>query len=564
MILNKDYFTNLREQITNPDKWVSNKFVVFNHEAGSGKSKSTFEILGQLCNNPEIKALYVQSFVKDNELLNTIEEINGYAGGRTIAIGFSSEINRRMTNKELEDAQIICISHRMYLQICKGDHRSLLTNRNILIIDEFIDMVEKVSVTQDQIGKLWIRNKTNKNIELDNVLKLFRGLLDEGEKKARMKVIQYFDFKEDKYKNYRKVIKEYSDTVTDQTEKSIYKKLNQILRIGGLYENNAFHTYEDKNMFKFLDNNILLDANGGFDYRYAMSDLFIIHNQKKVFDYGNTKFRHIKINTSKEALSKHINLEGRILSKLSTQDKKGILIVTDIDNKLKWEKAILDHYYEDGESLLDIEKSLGCSLTVDYFGNLIGVNTYRDYDTVIISKTPYFDYLTYALQLLYFKDIDGKKMENIDINANKEFELIKATVVGGEVYQAIKRINRQCKLQSEIYMCFDYAEAFDIILQQFPNIQCMPTILLEVDSRKNRQKDDEIRSITAEKIAKAEKFLLQSQKEEKEYIKKVELGKIVGIEDPSNLREFVLEYLNNFLEKNNMSFQKGKHAIVLN
>ncbi|KZB89817.1 hypothetical protein A2U94_19495 [Bacillus sp. VT 712] len=67
-------------------------------------------------------------------------------------------------------------------------------------------------------------------------------------------------------------------------------------------------------------------------------------------------------------------------------------------DQIKSVEAGIERYF-DG-SLPDIITQLGVQQSIDYFGNLIGKNDYRLMDTVIVLKTPNFNYETYVLDKL--------------------------------------------------------------------------------------------------------------------------------------------------------------------
>ncbi|MEC2157665.1 hypothetical protein [Virgibacillus halodenitrificans] len=78
-------------------------------------------------------------------------------------------------------------------------------------------------------------------------------------------------------------------------------------------------------------------------------------------------------------------------------------------------------------------------------------------------KTPYYDYLSYALTYFYYRSLDGEKMEDIKVFHNEKVEEIRKTTVAGEVYQAIKRINRDNSQSAEMIVCTGYQEAMEIV-----------------------------------------------------------------------------------------------------
>ncbi|MEC2157663.1 DEAD/DEAH box helicase family protein [Virgibacillus halodenitrificans] len=170
MIDYKNYFHELRQHILDESKWDKSNFVVFNHEAGTGKSQSTFRFIGEMTKEKAHRVLYVQRFVRDDELNKTVDTINEHAGKRVAEGVYSKE--KQSTIRKKAKAQVLCISHQMYKQICLGNREELKNERNLLIIDEYPDLVEKVSVTLDDIAYLWGRNIRNKF--LDDLANLLR------------------------------------------------------------------------------------------------------------------------------------------------------------------------------------------------------------------------------------------------------------------------------------------------------------------------------------------------------------------------------------------------------
>src|SRR5690625_4203507 len=106
------YFNELEEQIMNKEKWDRKRFRVFNHEAGSGKSQNTFRILGGMFQRKTCKllaetsnhyrVLYVQQFVKDDQLVITAETINTFAG-KKVAMAFDRDDNKSKKRKRSEE-----------------------------------------------------------------------------------------------------------------------------------------------------------------------------------------------------------------------------------------------------------------------------------------------------------------------------------------------------------------------------------------------------------------------------------------------------------------------------
>lgn len=126
---------HLTEVIINSDYWSNDSFRVLNNEAGMGKSEGTYKALGKLVlENPKIKVIYVQKFANKISINNdaiflqeTVKKINTYADENIS--GYISENNRRDWKNILENKNIICITHRKYMNICKTSMVVLLVKQ---------------------------------------------------------------------------------------------------------------------------------------------------------------------------------------------------------------------------------------------------------------------------------------------------------------------------------------------------------------------------------------------------------------------------------------------------
>jgi hypothetical protein len=531
------YFGDLREQIMNEEQWVEDKFIVFSHEAGSGKSQSTFRFLAEMTEQKSNRVLYVQRFVKDDELDNTVATINRNAGKR-VAEGIHSKMGEKEKKKCIE-AQFLVISHQMYLQICKGKRQELVKNRDILIIDEYPDLVERITLTINDVCELW-----GESIEcdfLETLAYLLRKKRYECMSNSIQCKMQYIDFGEKEFELYKKIFSQRSEKITEIIGEPLLEKLQQILSNGCYFYESAFHTFNNQLKLYSLKNNIILDANGSFDFRYRLSSQFIVKETVKFYDYSASTLQHFKVKTDKTALKKQINLAEKIFEKISLENKNKTLIVTDKDNTEKVEEKVSGYLLQLGFSKERIDKRV----SIDYFGNLIGVNTYRDYDTVVVLKTPFFDYLSYALTYLYFQSKDGKKMEDILVFQNADVESICKTVVGGEIYQAIKRINRDNSQSAQMIVCTDYQEAIDVVVGQMPYIK-YESNSVEV----NKLKVDELPENSAiARVAKVEKFLLEQMEAGVEKVQKKILKDLVGVKDGGNFKRTILNNLAPFIKQ---------------
>lgn len=552
-IIDIDYFKELEEQILDVSKWKSDKFNVYDHEAGTGKSRFTQKCIGEMTKTRKHKVLYVQKFKKDNELINTVDRINKYAD-REVAGYYCSEIKRRK-RKQLQQVQVLCVTHQLYYQICKGNNLELVKDRDILIIDEWPQLVKEVYVTRGDIGKFWTTfNRAGGDAGKELAQILLDMLLEREENKDSS--IQYIDFALDKYRDLRALlarIKDTKDTFT-KDEKKLFEKFNILLNQGFFISQNKFISYEKGVELYKLRNNIILDANGSFDYRYLLSSQFEIKSQLKQFDYRNTEILHYIVNTTKGNLKKiRDKYYTAVLSKIDWEDTNKILFVTDKDNEQHLEKEIVKHLKIYGNTLEKIEKSYSKKISIDHFGNLIGKNNYREYESVVLLKTPNYSYNSYILEYfsLMGNPVDGTRIEPFQ---NKDIEKLRISILSGEFYQAIKRINRENKLSSKIYLFTDATDSIEIVKKQLKNIR-YSAIEMEIKGEyntNNRPKNQ---------LNNLKKILIRYKNKGAKEVNKKSIREELSIEAP-NLSKLLKE-VKSFAKDNNIIIDSGRKILFI-
>ncbi|CAK7075222.1 hypothetical protein [Tissierella sp.] len=544
-----DYFKELEEQILDKDKWNRDKFYVFDHEAGTGKSRFTQQCLGQMTKTQKYKVLYVQKFKKDKELEKTVERINHYAG-REVAGYYSSDL-RREQKKKAKDIQILCITHQMYYQVCKGNNLELTKGRDILVVDELPQLIQEIYVTRDDIGDLWVNfNKDGDGAGGELAQSLLDLLLERRENKGD--TIQYIDFRLERYDKFRKLFNRVksSRNVEIKEEKEILLKIDMLLNQPFFICQNRFVLWEGGMKLYKLKNNIILDANGGFEYKYRLSNQFEIKSQGKKYEYQNTNLFHYNIKTTKGNLTKNRKLmHEKIVSEIDWNNISKVLFVTDIAGEQNLEKEILSYLRFYGNNLEEIQQNFNKVISIDHFGNLIGKNHYRDYDTIVILKTPNYNYISYVLEYTFLTGdvIDGIIFEPFK---NEAIEKIRISAVAGEFYQAIKRINRENKLKSNIYLFSDNMDAVEMVKEQLTNIQYF---LKEIDLDERKYNSD---NRPKTQLNRLKEILMQYKKDGVKEINKKLLKEELDIKSP-NLAKLLGE-VQSFAESNNIIIEKGR------
>ncbi|WP_333637899.1 DEAD/DEAH box helicase family protein [Tissierella praeacuta] len=550
--INIDYFKELEEQIISEKLWNSEKFIVFDHEAGTGKSRYTQQLLGEMAQTKNHKVLYVQKFKKDDELVKTMERINYYAG-RDIAGYYSSDM-RREQKKKAKDIQILCITHQMYYQICKGNNLELIKGRDILIIDELPQLIQEIYVTRDDIASLWGRfNRDGDGAGRELAQLLLDLLLEIKENKGDG--VKYIDFRVEKYDKFRKLYNRVKDSrdIQLKEEKEILGKIDMLLNQSFFVCQNRFVSWENGIELYKLKNNIILDANGGFDHRYKLSNQFEVKRQNKRYDYQNANLFHYNAKTTKGNLAKDRDkMHSNIVSRIDWNNLSKVLFITDIAGEQSLEKEILSYLRFYGTNLIEIQQNFNKVIAIDHFGNLIGRNHYRDFDTIVILKTPNYNYISYILDYTFLTGnvTDGMIFETFK---NAEIEKIRISAVAGEFYQAIKRINRENKLSSNIYLFSDDMDAVEIIKGQLRNVQYF---YKEIDFDKrtyntaNRPKTQ---------LNKLKEILMRYKRDGIKEINKKSIKEELGVKSP-NLAKLLSE-VKDFAEKNNIRIEKGRKII---
>lgn len=555
----EDYFEELRLQILDKNRWDKNRYKVFTYEAGSGKSRITQELLAKVGE----RALYVQKFSKDDQLEDTANRINLLAG-KEVAVSFAGEDTKvKKARKRAIEARILCITHKMYINICKGHHSDLMVNREILIIDEYPDLLEPISLISNDIGMLFTELYKYNRIETDELAIELRGIYHHSLHKSVKEQMLFIEFNDSKYDRYKEVVNQLiKETIalrkTKHTE--LLFKIKQILKNGCYFSEQALHTFNSDFHFALLKSNIILDANKE-DYRYSFSNIFDKVKTPKQFSFAHANFYHYDINTSKKALKGYLNLTERALEHIELENSKGILFVTDTEGEEKVRQGI-ETYYND--TLESIQQKMGCPIKIDHFGNLIGRNDFREFDTVAILKSPNFDYRTYALTSFFYKYHAGLPIESISLFKDEVVEKIRLSTVAGEIYQAVRRVARDNPGEANFHVFNDNQEVVNLVLNQLTHIQ-LEKRQLEVNKmseEKVKEESGKRQNKFAEKVEEAKEILLKYQREGVKEVRKKDIRLEIGICDSANFSKVMAE-LQLFLKANKIENQ-GTQVLRLN
>lgn len=466
----------LKEAITLYD---NENFVIFNNEAGTGKTVTTLEILQDL---KGMKCLFVT--LRNADGIEYSKKLNKVKGKNySIAVN-TDTMNKKQFNdikKDLYKYTVIFVSHEKYkvLSIDKKQREYFSNNRQILIIDEFVDMVKGSELS---LNVNYIKDFEN-NLQERAYRNLYVDIISEIEDylKSDKKLQTFFNTKQE----YKKVLKKINKLKTiikqDKEIKFNISKTKIIKAIDDLRHfynqtcivegNTIYCTNRDIGYWK-LTNNIILDASGKLNPYEGLG--FQIINQSKILDHKQWTFNIIKTNTSKSAKQRAINFYNEINSKVNDDT----LVVGNIS---------------DEEHINAKHKN--------HFGNLTGSNQYRNLKNCIICHNPNMPYRQYALEYIYYynKRFDNRNSwsgsnsgsgdEKVFRFNEKKFEEYRQKRNVNEIYQATKRVNRQMNHDSIITIYNNDMEQMDLLLKMFKGDYKMNVLDNTIEFEKTERKE---------------------------------------------------------------------------
>ncbi|MBC8587124.1 DEAD/DEAH box helicase [Paratissierella segnis] len=471
----------LKEEILNGKN--KNRFSVINGEAGLGKTLYTEQALAKLALQNR-KAIFVRKFVED--CVGSAKRINKQCK-KEVAIAIHTG-NYKELKEILDSYNILVITHKRYIDLSKNKaERKLFTqNREVLVIDEEIDMLDEMVYTTNRIEEFdsllergIIRDlynictkeiesflKTNKtrtffktSINVSKELKQLKNLITNSRLREFVKTDIIFD------NNIETAIISKDDKEILMTKSDFIKEievLENFINHVCYVENSFMYSYDRQIKFWKLENNLVLDATASVNYIYSISKQFTVKKDKKVVNHKNWIMYIVKQNTTKSNKAKTENIYDVINKEINN-----IALFGDLDKTL-----IIGNKEE--------QKYIHTSKYIDYawFGNITGKNDWKDFSKAFIIHNPQFPFHTYIAKYQLYAGEKALLKENLGIVRNgqvvrfisQKLEKLRQTTIASEIYQAIKRINRLNSQNAEVYFMNNDNEIIDIVISQFKNI----------------------------------------------------------------------------------------------
>ena len=550
-------------------------FNVFDIEAGCQKTRTSEEALVEAFLQYGRKSLLVRR--NDEDCRESMENIN-YLAKADIAFAYNNEdvpLNELSeVNRILDTIPIVIITHQKYRVLMKDRaKRKLFSNgRTNLVVDEFVSILEIISISEADIDTFRTLFRNDPTI-LHAFEKAISELTDFFKTWNKENSCRRLVSLSDKHpaKDFNELIKLINANVTNEilnewkwdilpysdknnfnlsfidSMKSRKILCDQLLSYKQLfagicvYNDKKLFTADFRNQYWFLDNNIMLDASGELQSVYALNqDDFSLQHCDKVLDHRRWNIINVQINTTtsgKEKIQNFYDVVNEEISKYSND----ILVIG--------KKNEMD--------LINLpEENKG------YFGNVTGSNKWYKKKNVAIIHTHNISDVDYILKYIFYakpqldKEFDlsgkcnGRKGRSVYSFKDKRLEEVRIKWIASELYQAIKRVNRNMQYDTDALIFINNEPVIDLLRSQLKN--CQYKVLSMDDDRfviaKNRQ-DEYIEELQKESYAtKFIDFLAEVQNglhtdfvDDKKRISKVKVREYLGIKTSSNFNSKVLK-----------------------
>lgn len=515
----KKQIEHLAKLITE-DQTGKGKFVVLGVEAGAGKSRETDRIIAEYFNNTDPdrwdrKFLIVKRFVEDAD--NCADDINSFGWNRMIAVSISYG-NWKKYQEDLNLLQtypVVIITHSRYSRLCQNPQlrKYFEQGRNTLILDEQMDipMFSFSKRTYKEILASLPTHLDSKFIALcDGLFKLITELKQGKVSNSLVKVKAKPDYDTELLREFERDISANWFHFKDEARSKVSNFISFLKALDGktlcLYNNERLSAFHGNSERWTLENNIILDANAEIDRRYHYAKDIEVIGFPKIFNHSDTVFHPVDFNASKSNIWKTTNYYEEIAKAIEEKHDymHKTLIVTHKNDESKLISCLKSVGLEDiGRG----EKYNGEDIAVAHFGAIIGKNYWREFNQVWVIASPNIPMEIYPLYWCYFAQstIRNHKLSMLGSPGkyqfkNTIFEDIRFGCMVSEVYQAIKRINREVTMYAEMFVVHGDPAVFDAVMNELKNVKVGEAVQLGIEY-KQVDKQSEPKESKASKLA---------------------------------------------------------------
>lgn len=475
---------NLINDIINGEH--KNHFKVIDLECGTGKTITTEEALAKMILETDKSALFVRSTIEFCR--ESADRINKLSNSKHAFAFNNKDLSKKKRTEmlpQLVNYKVVCITHQKYLMLSANDKKAFTKERDILIIDEFPTDVIPMKIDMNFITfyKAFFKfepvlfSKFNKIVSsIEDYL-----LAHQGDRKKSLKNFDKASVKKD-IKELNRIIKsslepdyikQYFNNnevptihIGEDVKKTTKWLRKQMQLIQQFYEricvfsNNAIHTDDSKYNRWFLQNNILLDASGSLQSAYDLDPAtYKLANLEPVLDHREWTIYNVVANTTTSGKDKITNFH-EVVNNILSHNEDCLLVCKK-----------------------DEVQSYNCNHK-GYFWNLTGSNEFRDLKNVVIAHTPNLDDVAYILKYLHYKrkEITAESL-SVDCKGkgrgitkqwkfyDPELEIVREKSIANEIYQAIKRVNRQMVHSTNCFLICNNQNIVSLVADKLKNCQ---------------------------------------------------------------------------------------------
>lgn len=568
-------------------------FAVFDIEAGCRKTRTAEEALVELYKTGK-KAIFVRQF--NNDCRESMENINRLAG-KDISFAYNNEdVTTDMIRKiKLEQFPILIITHQKYrvLMMDSGKRKKFSQDRTTLVIDEFLAAIHPISIDEKDIETyralfkedyILLRTFEKAMYMVTDFLKTWNkmecvrkyvSLADKSPSKDFKKLIDLIraNMTNEQLEEYKCRIQQSSCINANinllaeiKTVKALCEKLIEYKQLFGnmcLYFDKRLITTDRRYKYWFLENNIMLDASGELQIAYSLNkEEFELKHCEKVLDHGKWKIINIPVTTTssvKERITNFYDVVNEEIRKYGDD----ILVVG------KKEEMDLINVPEENKG---------------YFGNITGSNQWYDKKNVAIIQTHNLSDVDYILKFLHYSK--GKLDENFNLNArcigrshkmiysftDERLENIRVHWIASEIYQAIKRVNRNMVHTTDVIIFLNNEKIISLVQEQMKN-SCLEVTDYDkemfhmVESKQDKYLDELQKNSYATKfielLAELQNGLHSEMLDSENRISKKDARLYLGINSTANFSNKVLRKTEviSYCEVRNIGL-KGQHIKI--
>lgn len=509
-------------QVITQGNTKSNEFNVFALEAGLGKSKYTNHIISQnlydFGNNR--KYLVVKKFKEDvEEMEKVLAHFNPPKGfdykPNVLGITADNWGTWRLNADKLKHISVLIITHKRYIDLCLDDElrQAFSEDRDVLIIDE------KVSFPIYTFSKTYYDNVRsilpfNLQGDFDKVCdRLLKELQTQGvDKKNLNKCVRVeLNIHPATLNNFLEVMKVNIENLRNLKDRNSVQHFLEGLKLWYstkcVYNGGNISTFNRSHMLWGLQNNIILDASSNVDGIYQISNHYKVIGEERIIDHKNSTFFHINFNSSKSNLSHnqekyYKEVAEKIVEYNESGENHQTLIICHKDNYKKIEEQLLKKGitdiaipYNTDTSENNSDKLITQRFAINWFGNLIGKNVYADFTQCWIIGTPNIPYEQYLIHYMMYAREEHLGNKSLDIERgrfkNSDFNKVQNGYLASEIYQSIKRIQRNERPEGEFFIVNSDKAIVTKILKQIKGTNNQQEIELQFvqEQKKNKKRD---------------------------------------------------------------------------